>query len=179
MGELITAQVERTDHDRTGRHRLNNTGVDFELLLLGGQAVVQVEEFRAVHANAASTVIERHLHLGRHIDVGHQRDIPPIQRDGGQFAARFQVAFAPELPSQSGSVTPLGLGAGPQMDLAFVAVDHDQVAVSHLPRAIPRAGDRRQPQRAGDNRSVRGRTADIEYYAFDLAPLQTHHFRGQ
>ena len=77
-GELVAADVERAQGDRPRRDRLDDGAIEVVLLVLGRERrAVDVEELRAVEADALGAMIEGEDGLGRELDVRLERDATP------------------------------------------------------------------------------------------------------
>ena len=80
-GELVAADIERADGDRTTGHAAHQPAIGLELLVLVGQVLaVHVEELAAHQPQPLRAGGQRLVELARQLEIGLQRDLDAIAR---------------------------------------------------------------------------------------------------
>ena len=157
---LVGAQVQGADGHRQATHAKDKVAVGKELLLLAGRVTaLQEEEFGAEQTDAGGTEGSRAGDVGGHFRIRMQVDLDAVE--GACFGiAQARAALvllrdiALPLPI-AGQILRGGVGD----DIAAVAIDQDEIAITQVRQRLVRADHHRQAQRARQDGAVRQRAA--------------------
>ncbi len=85
--DLVGAQVERADGDRSRRHRLRDLFVGLEMIFFLGFAIAaEIEELRAIQPDPVRSALDAVGNLVRKLDVAQQFDPHAVSSDRRQLA---------------------------------------------------------------------------------------------
>jgi hypothetical protein len=157
---LSTADVQCADDEREAIEGFDDPGDGLVLLVLpGGSTAPEEEELCAHEADALGPGLDRGNRLLGPVDVGHDLHSVPVAHDRGLVAGAVLLVT-------DGRDVALGLTGGFDVTLVNVvpqgtggSVEHHGCVVRRRQRRRPRADDGRDAEGPGDDRGVRGRTA--------------------
>ena len=171
--ELVAAQVEGADDDAVRHGALGDGAIGLVLLLLTGEVgFVEVEEFRAIQADALGAVLLDGVHVAGEFDVRAEDDVAAVERGGGGLAEVGELLLDGGLADLQFAVFPQGLVAGVDDDDAVVAVEQHMVAGAELVADVVEADDGGDVQRPRHDGGVGGLAADVGAEAEDEGAVE-------
>ena len=157
---LVGARVERPHRERTTVECDGRSSI--RLLLFGfarHRVAPEEQELAPEQAHAVTPRGECGRDVGGAADVGHDRNVPSVLHHGGLARASPCRAFAVELLRSLGlQVGDRGPG-GVDVNDPSPSVEPDRDLLVELGDPVAETDHGRDPQRAGQHRRVRGRTA--------------------
>jgi hypothetical protein len=155
---LVGADVERADHERAAVEGGRDLGQRGVLLLLAGRVLAaEEEELRAQEADALGALRDRARRLGDGAEVRGDLDpaaVASVCGRGGALAALVGDAALLVLAALGGGER---VGVGVDGHGARVAVEDERRAVGGVEQRRADPDDRRDPERAREDRGVRRR----------------------
>ena len=172
----LSADVERAQDHRPALDRFGHLPVGLKLLFFARQVLaIEEHELAAEEADAVGARFQDFGHVLRQLDIGEELDRRAVLRRGGSLLQALQpLALGPEL-GLALAVFRQHQRVGIDDQQAALAVDDQHLALADRLEGVVQTDNRRDGERARNDRGVRGDAAYVGDKAAEAMALEADH----